>query len=69
MEKLTFQVPGISCGHCVKTIEMELSELAGVATVKGDVASKTVVVEFQPPASEQQMVELMSEINYPVNLG
>ena len=69
MEKLTFQVPGISCGHCVNSIEMELGELAGVDSVKGDVASKKVVVEFQPPATEQQMVELMSEINYPVNMS
>lgn len=68
MKKMTFKVPGISCGHCVNTIETELGELPGVDLAKGDVNAKTVLVEFQPPASEQQLVELMSKINYPVKL-
>jgi copper chaperone len=66
MEKITWTVPGISCGHCVNTIETELAELEGVIRVKADASSKAVVVEYQPPASEEKLVELMSAINYPV---
>ena len=33
MEKHTFLIPSISCGHCVMTIKNELSELAGVKSV------------------------------------
>ena len=66
MEKIIFKVPGISCGHCVNTIEMEIGELEGVKSVQGDVESRTVTIEFGDPATEQLLVDLMSEINYPV---
>jgi copper chaperone len=33
MTTVTYEVPNISCGHCVHTIEMELGDLAGVRTV------------------------------------
>jgi len=66
MNKVTYQIPGISCGHCVRTIEMELSEIEGVINVRADEESRTAVVEFQDPASEEQLIALLQEINYPV---
>ena len=66
MENITLKVPGISCGHCVNTIEMEIGELDGVKFVKADAESKTVSIEFGDPATEQLLIDLMSEINYPV---
>ena len=36
----TVHVPGISCGHCVMTIEKELDDLDGVEDVKAEHASK-----------------------------
>ncbi|RLD09080.1 MAG: heavy metal transporter [Chloroflexota bacterium] len=65
MNIVTFQVPAISCGHCVKTIEMELGETEGIINVLADVESKTVVVNYQEPASERKLRELLSDINYP----
>jgi len=32
MEKQTFSIPNISCGHCVMSIKNELIELKGVKT-------------------------------------
>lgn len=66
MEKVTYLVPGISCGHCVKTIEMEIGELEGVINVSADSGSRQVVVEFKPPASEVKLKDLLTEINYPI---
>ena len=66
MEKIVFNVPGISCGHCVNTIEMEIGDLDGVQSVKGDVDTRTVSIEFGDPATEQLLVDLLKEINYPV---
>jgi copper chaperone len=66
MNTVTYQVPGISCGHCVNTIEAELVELKGVINVKADAALKSVLINYQEPASEKQLKELLSEINYPV---
>ncbi len=65
MNIVTFQIPAISCGHCVKTIEMELGETEGIINVLADVESKTVVVNYQEPASERKLRELLSDINYP----
>lgn len=66
MNKITYKVPGISCGHCVNTIEMEIGELEGVKTVKAEMETRTVTIEYQDPASEQLLLDTMSEINYPV---
>lgn len=65
MTKITYSVPNISCGHCVHTIQMELSELQGVAHVEAFQDKREVTVEFEPPADETQIVTLLKEINYP----
>ena len=65
MEKQTFTIPNISCGHCVMTIKNELSELEGVTTVDGNPDSKSVTVEWEDPASLDKIKETLKEINYP----
>ncbi len=65
MTTVDYQVPNISCGHCVHTIQMELGELEGVQTVKADQLGQSVHVEYEPPATEEQIVALLKEINYP----
>ena len=65
MKKAVYQVPNISCNHCVNTIEMELSDLEGVIQAKADQESKKVEVEFDDPATEEGIIQLLSEINYP----
>jgi copper chaperone CopZ len=64
METKTFQVPNIGCDGCVRTIKNELSALAGVSKVEGDVASKSVMVEYSPPATWPQIVDVLTEIDY-----
>ena len=66
MGNKTFKVPSISCGHCVKTIEREVGELAGVTSVKADEISKMVTVEWQEPAVSWEAIRsLLADINYP----
>ena len=65
MTQKTVTVPGISCGHCVATIEREVGELAGVAEVKADQATRNVPVSWDPQATDWVAIEqLMKEINY-----
>ncbi len=66
MTTVTYSVPAISCGHCVHTIQRELSELPGVTQVNANLDSKQVTVEFDSPATEEKIKQLLSEINYPV---
>lgn len=65
MTTKTFVVPNISCGHCTHTIESELSEVAGVKSVKADQATKQVTVAFEEPATWDEIVATLEEINYP----
>lgn len=65
MSTKTFEVPNISCGHCVMTIKNEVSELAGVTSVEGDQATRMVTVEWGDPATWEQIEALLVEINYP----
>lgn len=65
MTTKTFTVPNISCGHCTHTIQMEVSELAGVDSVQADEATKQVTVEWGDPATWEQIRALLTEIDYP----
>lgn len=68
MTSKTFTVPNISCGHCTRTIERELGELTGVTRVKADAASKQVIVEWEEPATWDNIRALLEEINYPAEM-
>lgn len=46
MEKITLKVQGMSCGHCVSSIEESVGKLAGVKSVKVNLNSGEVEVEF-----------------------
>lgn len=65
MSDITLTVPNISCGHCVHTIQSELSELEGVKKVVASAQTKQVSISFEPPADTEKIKTLLSEINYP----
>ncbi len=66
MNTVTYTVPNISCHHCVHTITMELSELPGVKSVKGEVDTRQITVTYDAPATQDQIENVLSEIDYPV---
>ena len=66
MTTVTYSIPNISCGHCVHTIQTELSDLTGVQTVKANEGTKMVEIVFDAPASEEKIKNLLAEIDYPV---
>jgi copper chaperone CopZ len=65
MEKETFSIPNISCGHCVMSIKNELAELDGVKTVDGSPEAKTIDVAWESPATLEKIKNTLKEINYP----
>jgi copper chaperone len=65
MEKETFSIPNISCGHCVMSIKNELGEMDGVKSVDGSPEARTISVEWQSPATLEKIKETLKEINYP----
>jgi copper chaperone CopZ len=65
MEKETFSIPNISCGHCVMSIKNELTELDGVKTVDGSPEAKTIDVAWESPATLEKIKDTLKKINYP----
>lgn len=48
MEQQTLKVNGMSCGHCVNSIEGSVGKLTGVSSVKVHLSEGKVDVEFDP---------------------
>ncbi len=65
MANLILSVPSIHCNHCVHTIKMELADVDGVNQVDVNLDKKKVAVQFDEPATEIGIRDLLSEINYP----
>jgi copper chaperone CopZ len=65
MEKQTFNIPNISCGHCTSAIENELKEIDGITDVQGNIAEKTVTVQWDAPMTLERILHTLKEINYP----
>lgn len=62
MANRTVAIPNISCGHCVATIERELSEVTGVRSVAANLEKKQVTVDWDEdevgwPAIEAALAE------------
>jgi copper chaperone len=66
MSQAIFNVPSISCGHCVRTIRVALGEVGGVQQVKVDIDTKQVAVVYDATVvSEALMKDVLAEAEYP----
>lgn len=65
MQTKTFTVPNISCGHCVMAVQNEVRDLAGVSRVQADKDTRMVTVEWDAPATWEQIKAALTAINYP----
>ncbi|HYF61941.1 MAG TPA: copper ion binding protein [Herpetosiphonaceae bacterium] len=67
MKTESFNVPGISCQHCVNAITNEVSGVDGVKTVAVDLASKRVRVESEESVSRETLTAAIEEAGYDVS--
>jgi copper chaperone len=65
MNTKKLNIPNISCGHCVKTIQKELGEVSGVSKVEGNETTKEITVSWDSPATIEEIKSTLKEINYP----
>ena len=66
MQEITYDVPGVSCEHCINSITKATKEL-GVDQVQVDLPSKKVFVAFDAAKlSETQVKEAIEEEGYDV---
>ncbi|AYF30142.1 MULTISPECIES: heavy-metal-associated domain-containing protein [Micromonospora] len=60
----TYQVSGMTCGHCVNSVSTELSALPGVTDVQVDLASGRVTVTSQNPLDADAVRAAVDEAGY-----
>jgi copper chaperone CopZ len=65
MTTKTVTIPAINCGHCVLTVENEVSEINGVQSVSVDQDSKQAIIEWDDPATWDEIRALLIDIEYP----
>ncbi len=59
---LTFQIPNMTCGHCVKAVTQAVHAADPAATVQADLATHEVKVETT--ASRESVVAQLAEAGY-----
>ncbi len=67
MEKVTLKVQGMSCGHCVNTIEGSVNELKGISMVKVHLKEGTVEIEYSSNEVDLETIKrIIDEQGYDV---
>lgn len=67
IEKVTLNVTGMSCGHCVNSVEGSVGSLSGVQNVKVHLSEGKVDVEFNPQeVSLEKIKETIDDQGYDV---
>lgn len=59
---IQFNIPSMSCGHCVKAVTGAVKEVDPQAKVDVDLGTKQVKVETQ--AARERLVEALDEAGY-----
>ncbi len=67
VQTTTFNVKGMTCNHCVKSIENALGELKGIETVEVDLKKNTVTASFnEASVGVDKVKEVIEEAGYDV---
>ncbi|NUR28832.1 MAG: heavy-metal-associated domain-containing protein [Streptomycetaceae bacterium] len=60
----TYQIKGMTCGHCAQAVTGELTLLAGVRTVDVDVPAGTAKVTSDAPLPVDEVRSAVDEAGY-----
>ena len=67
MQKIIFNVQGMSCGSCVNTVGKSVYKIEGIITVDVNVAEGLVTVEYDDSqATTDQMIKAIEQNGYAV---
>ena len=67
MESTTLVAPDISCEHCQHAIEGAVGKLEGVRTIRVDIPSKTVRIDYDPQiVTLAKIEEVLDDTGYTV---
>ena len=65
-ETLQWQIDGMSCASCVARVERSLAKLEGVSSAQANLATESVQVAFEAPATADQIRAALDRAGYPV---
>ncbi|MBL1079535.1 heavy-metal-associated domain-containing protein [Nocardia sp. 2] len=66
MATSTYTVTGMTCGHCVGSVQKEIGKIDGVTSVDVDLASGLVKVESSSALADADVVAAVDEAGYQV---
>lgn len=66
MTTTTYNVPDVSCEHCVRAVTQEVGKLDGVEDVQVDLDAKTVTVRREDRVTDAQIIAALDEAGYDV---
>lgn len=64
MVTTTYQVQGMTCGHCVNSVSTEVGAIPGVKDVQVDLASGQVTVTSESPLDTDTVRAAVDEAGY-----
>ena len=60
----TYRVEGMTCGHCARSVEHEVSAIAGVQAATVDLSAATVAVQSVDEIPEHHLADAVVEAGY-----
>jgi copper chaperone len=64
VEKQTYTVAGMTCGHCVRSVTEEVGALEGVTDIAVDLPTGALAVTSDRPLDEAQVRGAVEEAGY-----
>ncbi|MDG4795829.1 copper ion binding protein [Micromonospora sp. WMMD1082] len=64
MVTTTYQVQGMTCGHCVSAVSAEVGAIPGVKDVQVDLAAGRVTVTSDQPLTDDTVRAAVDEAGY-----
>ena len=64
MDRHTYTVTGMTCGHCARSVTDEITAIDGVTDVTVDLRSGAVAVTSRHPLDEAQVRAAVEEAGY-----
>ncbi|MFA5883617.1 MAG: copper ion binding protein [Acidimicrobiia bacterium] len=64
--RTTFSVRGMTCDHCVRAVETEVTAIPGVSGATADLATGHLVVRSETPVDPAAVREAVAEAGYEV---
>lgn len=64
MSTTTYQVTGMSCGHCEGAVRDEVSEIPGISEVEVSAATGHLTVTAEGPVDDADVIAAVDEAGY-----